>query len=108
MVGNFAIRTYASVAGKRASSIRSTSQSPKHVIRIKNTSTLDYDFSVSGRITGNPPRLQFPGGNTSWQSQWQTIIRGKTLYPEETLVHRGPAGSEYLQCTDLTEQSMRS
>lgn len=108
LVGNFTVYTYATVAGKKSSSIASGSKQPKHVIEIRNCSTLDYTVAVSGQIIGNPPKVMYSGGRTKWTSPLLTLLRLKRAYPDEPLIHTGPAGREDLACMELDEKSVYS
>ena len=103
LVGNFTVYTYATVAGRKSSSIASGSNQPKHVIEIRNCSTLDYTVTVSGQIIGNPPRVTFSGGRTKWTSPPLTLLRLKRVCPDEPLTHAGPPGQEDLACMELDE-----
>lgn len=108
-VGNFTVYTYVTVGGTKSSSIASSSSLPKHVVEIRNCSTLDYTVKVSGQVNGNPPKVEYPGGNTYWTSPSMTVFRRKRVYAEKSLIYKGiTRGYEDLACTELEEQSMHS
>lgn len=107
-VGPFFVQTYATVQGTYSKVIGSSSIDPKHVIEVKNGTTIPQDVIAYGAVG---PGLDFaiPPGSKTWSSVLQTI-QPRISHPfEYPISHKpGHTGGEHLFCTKLQSQGAYS
>jgi hypothetical protein len=105
VVGSFLVTTHTTVGGAKSNRIGAGSNQPKHVIEIRNGSTVTYTVTVEGQVTGYPPKLKF-GGNTTWTSPPIPVHGRLTVNPDHDITHVGPVGTEQLCCAALSAQNI--
>jgi hypothetical protein len=98
---NLFVTTHTTVGGHKYQTIGAASQQPKHVIEVRNHSTLTYTVSVDGEVTSTPPKLTF-GGNKTWTSPQTQLRPSAQASLSHDLTHVGPAGSETLCCESVS------